>query len=161
MYATARSLRRSAVALVALAALAALTGALAAPAGAADTVPGQQWVDTFCTETVTWLTGASDGATALQNDASDPSLAPTKAKALLVKFFSTGVGSTKQYGKNVAAGGTPDFANGDKIRAAILGGIAGSLAKLTGFEKAAKALPTKPKAALQKGGTKILNNFST
>jgi hypothetical protein len=144
---------------VVAAVLGALLGVAVAPAGAVS--DPQTWGDTFCTETVTWLTGALQGAQNVQTKASDPSLTPADGKQLLVDYLQTGVASTKSFGQQVKAAGVPDIANGAKIQAALLAGIAGSGAKLATYEKAAKALPTKPAAAFGKGASKLGNRLKT
>jgi len=127
----------------------------AAPAGALT--DADQWADTFCTETATWLTSAQQGADSLSAQADDPSLTAADAKGLLARYFATGVGATKAFGQEVKRAGTPDVKHGPKIQAAVLGGIAGSQAKLTALEKAAKALPTKPARVFQKATSKLGN----
>jgi hypothetical protein len=131
----------------------------AAPAGAL-TDP-QQWGDTFCSETATWLTGAQQGADDLSAQAEDPSLTPADAKALIVDFLGTGVDATTAFGKEMKRAGVPDVENGAKIQAAILAGIAGSGTKLVALEKTAKAMPTKPLKAFQKASTKLGNEVGT
>jgi len=143
---------------VVTAALAIVTVALlAAPAGAV-TDP-EQWADTFCTETATWLTSAQQGANTLSTQANDPSLTAAGAKKLLADYLRTGVGATKAFGHEVKRAGAPDVQNGPKIQAAILTGIAGSQVKLAALEKTAKALPTKPLGVFQKASTKLVNQL--
>jgi hypothetical protein len=131
----------------------ALVALVAAPAGALTNLT--DWADTFCTETATWLTGAQQGADTLTAQADDPSLTAADAKGLLADYFSTGVDATKTFGREVKQAGIPDVKNGPKIQAAILAGIAGSQAKLTALEKAAKTMPTKPVKVFQKASSKL------
>lgn len=139
--------------------LGAVVALAAAPAGAL-TDP-EDWGDTFCTETTAWLNGATAGANQLGEDASDPNLKATQGKSLLVNFLSTGVDATKSFGSEMKSAGVPKVTNGAKVQAAILAGIAGSTAKLTALEKAAKALPTKSTTLFEKGATKISQQLST
>ncbi|MFA5884442.1 MAG: hypothetical protein WDA60_11370 [Acidimicrobiia bacterium] len=155
MHPSARLLRRSIVAVVVVMALGA---ALATPAGAA-TDP-EEWGDTFCTATVGWLTGASQGIDQLLTDAFDPTLTAADGKQLILGFLGTGVDATKAYGKAVKAAGVPDIRNGAKIQAAILAGINESTANLAALEKAAKKMPLEPAAAYKKSVNKIGNQFS-
>ena len=152
-------LRRPMAHLLAAGLAVAVVALLAAPAGAL-TDP-EEWGDTFCTETATWLTGAQQGAAELSAEADDPSLTPADAKSLIVDFLGTGVDSTTAFGKEMKRAGAPDVQNGVKIQAAILAGIAGSGAKLAALEKTAKAMPTKPLKAFQKASTKLGNQVGT
>jgi hypothetical protein len=137
----------------------ALVALAAAPAGAL-TAP-DQWADTFCTETATWLTGAQQGANKLSSQAADPSLTPADAKKLLADYLGTGVQATKAFLQEVKGAGVPDVKNGPKIQAAIVDGIAGSQAKLTALEKTAEKLPTKPLRVFQKASSKLGDQLGT
>ena len=145
---------------VAAAALALAVFALLGPPAGALTDP-EQWSDTFCTETGNWLSGAQQGAQDLSTQADDPSLTAADGKALIVDYVSTGVDATKAFGQAMKRAGVPEVKNGAKIEAAILAGIAGSQAKLVAVEKAAKALPTKPPVAFQKGAQKLSKTLAT
>ncbi len=140
-----------------------LTGVLfavaAVPAGAL-TDPNQ-WGDTFCNETVAWLSGAMQGAQQVSEKAADPTLTAADGKQLMVDFLNTGVSSTKSFGQTMKKAGAPAITNGPKIQAAILAGIAGSGAKLAALDTAAKVLPTKPQKAFEAGAKRIGNQLST
>jgi hypothetical protein len=150
-----RRLARASVACVVLALLA----LFAAPAGAL-TDP-DEWADTFCTETGTWLGGAQQGAQQLTAQADDPGLTPADGKALIVDYVSTGADATKAFGQAMKRAGVPEVQNGAKIQAAVLAGIAGSAAKLVALEKAAKSLPTKSPVAFQKSAAKLAKGLGT
>jgi hypothetical protein len=130
-----------------------------APVGAA-THP-EVWGQTFCSETVAWLGGATAGANQLAADASAVDVTPAKGRNLLVGFLSTGVDATKSFAREVKSAGAPDITNGRKIQAAIVAGINGSAAKLAVYETAAKVLPTKNERLFSKGARKITGELDT
>jgi len=156
MHSSARPRLGGALALFAMMALAAV---LAAPAGAL-TDPST-WVPTFCTETITWHTGASTGLQSLADAASDPTATAAQNKQAIVQFVETGLASTKAFGAAMKRAGAPKITNGVKMQAAILAGIAGTAANLAAMEKIAKALPTRSQKIFDKAATGLSKRLST
>lgn len=131
------------------------------PAGAAT--DAETWGDTFCSETINWLSGATQGVDELQTASEDPTLTAAEGKALIVDFLKTGAAATKAYERAMKQAGVPDIENGAKIQAAILTGIAGSAVKIVALERDARKLPTKPERAFDKAAAKLgdrLDDFS-
>lgn len=137
----------------------ALLVAQAVPASATTTP--EDWGETFCTETVNWLSGAAAGANELSAQAEDPDLTPAQGKALIVEYLATGVSATKSFGRSLERVGAPKTGNGARIQAAVLAGIAGSGAELAVLLKLAKALPTGSPTAFSKGATKLGNKLAS
>lgn len=108
-----------------------------APAGA--TAPAE-WGKTFCGETSAWTDAAAQGYSNLIAQTSQSAISAKEVRSLYLHYLKSGVDATKQLIVTLVDAGGPEVAQGKKIQAALLVGLAGAGTNLSELVKDARAL---------------------